>query len=101
MKIDKDKQITLLENITKSQSLRTPKETATQNRQSAEVSDKVELSGKRDEVNRIKEKVKTVSPIRQEKVDEIREALKNETYNVKGELVARAILKSQFLDEIL
>lgn len=101
MKIEKDKQVTLLENLTRSQNLRTTKEAAIQTKQDSEVSDKVELSGKRDEVNRIKEKVKTASPIRQEKVDEIREALKNETYNVKGELVARAMMKSHFLDEIL
>ncbi|MCX5815802.1 MAG: flagellar biosynthesis anti-sigma factor FlgM [Proteobacteria bacterium] len=34
-------------------------------------------------------------------VDSIKEAIQNGTYNVKGELVARGILKNSLLDEIL
>ena len=101
MKIDKEKQITLLENIGKPPNLKPSNQVGIQQKQESEVSDRVELSGKRDEVNRIKEKVKAAPPIDQEKVDAIKQALKTETYNIKGELVARAMLKSQLIDEIL
>jgi flagellar biosynthesis anti-sigma factor FlgM len=101
VKIDKDKQISLLENIGKPANLRLSKEAGVRQKADSEISDRVELSGKRDEVNRIKEKVKAAAPIDQEKVDAIKQSLKSETYNVKGELVARAMLKSQLFDEIL
>ena len=101
MKIDTDKQITLLENINRPSNLKPSKGTTTQQKQGGEISDLVELSGKREEVNRIKEKVKAAPAIDQEKVDRIKAALKTETYNMKGELTARAMLKSQLLDEIL
>ena len=101
MKIDTDKQITLLENINKPSNLKPLKGTTTQQKQDGDISDLVELSGKREEVNRIKEKVKAAPAIDQEKVDRIKESLKTQTYNMKGELTARAMLKSQLLDEIL
>ena len=101
MKIDTDKQITLLENINKPSNLKPSAGTTTQQKQDGDISDLVELSGKREEVNRIKEKVKAAPAIDQEKVARIKAALKTETYNMKGELTARAMLKSQLLDEIL
>jgi anti-sigma28 factor (negative regulator of flagellin synthesis) len=39
--------------------------------------------------------------MRQEKMESIREAIQTETYNVKGELVAKSLLKNHLLDQIL
>lgn len=101
MKIDKDKQIHLLENLSKPSSTKDRKNTAQATAQSpGDTRDKVELSGWKEEVNRLKEKVKVIPVVRADKIANIQEALKTETYNVKGELVARSILKSQLLDEI-
>ena len=101
MKIEKDTQIHLLENL-KSSSVKAKNDVSgTVTTPAINTQDKVELSSKRDEVNRLTEKVKAIPDIRPEKVAEFQEAIKNETYNPKGQLVARKILQSQFLDEIL
>ena len=101
MKIDKDKQIHLLENLSKSSSAKVNKDAAQVAAQKpSETKDKVELSSWKEEVNRLKEKVKALPAVREEKVARIQEALKAETYNIKGELVARSILKNHLLDEI-
>ncbi len=103
MKIERDKQLHLLENLSKSSSLKIKNDaTRTSNAQAAVATqDKVELSGWKDEVNALKEKVKAIPEVRAEKVAEMQETLKTETYNVKGEIVARKILQSHLLDEIL
>jgi negative regulator of flagellin synthesis FlgM len=101
MKINNEVKNSLLESLTKSKNIQTSQEADVQKKQSGGIADRVELSASKDEINRIKEKVKTVPIIRQEKVDSIREAIQTETYNVKGELVAKSILKNHLLDQIL
>jgi flagellar biosynthesis anti-sigma factor FlgM len=102
MKIDKGNQAHLLENLSKSSLLKTKKDAAkTASQTAVDTQDKVELSGWKNEVNRLKEKVKAMPAVRPEKVAEMQEALKTETYNVKGELVARKMLRSHLLDEII
>jgi flagellar biosynthesis anti-sigma factor FlgM len=102
MKIDNDKQMHLMENLSKSSLVKTKNDAANTPAAKAAVAtkDKVELSGWKDEVNRLKEKVKALPDVRMDKVAEAQEALKAETYNIKGELVARKILQSHLLDEI-
>ncbi len=102
MRIEKDTQIHLLEN-SKSSSVKTNNESVNTTTQvaAASVLDKVEISSVKDEVNRIKEKVQAIPEVRTEKVAEMQEELKNETYNPKGEIVARKILQSHLLDEII
>jgi len=39
--------------------------------------------------------------VREEKVENLRQAVQAGTYNIKGELVAKSLLKSHLLDEIL
>ena len=100
MKIEKDTQIHLLENL-KSSSVKSKNDVASTMKTAAVYTpEKVELSGKIYEVNRLKEKVKAIPAVRPEKVAEMQEALKNETYNPKGEIVARKIIQSHLLDEI-
>jgi negative regulator of flagellin synthesis FlgM len=101
MKIDNEVKSSLLESLIKSKNIKTSQETDIQKKQSGGMADRVELSVRKDEINRIKEKVKAAPIIRQEKMDSIREAIETETYNVKGELVAKSILKNHLLDQIL
>ncbi|MCX5813482.1 MAG: flagellar biosynthesis anti-sigma factor FlgM [Proteobacteria bacterium] len=100
MKILNDKNVSLLDNLIKAPNNRPLKENTTTGNGNSDMSDKVELSSRKQEIETIKEKVMALPVIRQEKVDQIREAIKAETYNVKGELVARSMLKSHLLDEI-
>ena len=101
MKINNEVKNSLLESLTKSKNIQTSQEADVQKKQSGGIADRVELSASKDEINRIKEKVRIVPIVRQEKVDSIREAIQTETYNVKGELVAKSILKNHLLDQIL
>ncbi|MGD9579127.1 MAG: flagellar biosynthesis anti-sigma factor FlgM [Syntrophorhabdus sp.] len=101
MKINNEVKNSLLESLTKSQNVRTSQEADVQKKQSGGIADRVELSGSKDEINRIREKIKAEPVVRQEKVDSLREAIRAETYNIKGELVAKSILKNHLLDQIL
>lgn len=101
MKIDNEVKSSLLEGLIKSKNIKTSQESDIQKNQSGGMADRVELSARKDEINRIKEKVKAAPVVRQEKMDSIREAIQAETYNVKGELVAKSILKNHLLDQIL
>jgi flagellar biosynthesis anti-sigma factor FlgM len=101
MKIDNEVKSSLLESLIKSKNIKTSQESDIEKKQSGGMADRVELSARKDEINRIKEKIKTVPIMRQEKMDSIRDALQTETYNVKGELVAKSILKNHLLDQIL
>jgi negative regulator of flagellin synthesis FlgM len=101
MKIDNEVKSGLLESLIKSKNIKTSQESDIQKKQSGGMADRVELSARKDEINRIKEKIKTEPIMRQEKMDSIREAIQTETYNVKGELVAKSILKNHLLDQIL
>jgi flagellar biosynthesis anti-sigma factor FlgM len=101
MKIDNEVKSSLLESLIKSKNIKTSQESDIQKKQSGGIADRVELSARKDEINRIKEKIKTAPIMRQEKMESIREAIQTETYNVKGELVAKSILKNHLLDQIL
>jgi flagellar biosynthesis anti-sigma factor FlgM len=99
MKIENGNKANLLDSLLKSGQTK-PQTQANDSRAQAGF-DKVELSTKREEINSIKDRVKAEPGIRQDKVDMMREAVQNQTYNIKGEMVARSILKSQLLDELL
>jgi negative regulator of flagellin synthesis FlgM len=100
MKVLNDKNVGLLDNLIKAPNNKPLKENAAAGKGGNGLSDKVELSSRKQEIETIKEKVMALPVIRQEKIDQIREAIKTETYNVKGELVAKSMLKSSLLDEI-
>jgi len=101
MKIEHDKKTNLLDSLVRATQSKPQKEQAVEKRNSESSFDKVELSSKKQEINALRERVKAEPAIRQDKVDAMKEAIKNETYNVKGELVVRSMLKSQLLDELL
>jgi len=100
MKISNDKNVSLLDNLIKAPNGKPLKEESITGKGKNDMSDKVELSSRKQEIETIKEKVMASPDIRQARVDQIKEAIKAETYNVKGELVARSMLKSHLLDEI-
>ena len=66
---------------------------------SPDTTDKVELSGCKDEATRLKEKAKAIPAIDEEKVARVKQAIESGTYKVNSRLVARAILKSHLSDE--
>ncbi|MCX5810678.1 MAG: flagellar biosynthesis anti-sigma factor FlgM [Proteobacteria bacterium] len=101
MKITNNKQPNVLDTLLKSVDNKPLKESVPDLRGNNNITDRVELSSKKQTIEKLIEKVKALPEIRQEKVDQIKEAIKTDTYNVKGELVARSILKSSMLDAIL
>ncbi len=100
MKISNDKQVGVLDTLIRSTNSKPLKETA-EGKAGRGVTDKVELSSRKQEVQALKERVNAEPVVRQDRVDQIKADMKAETYNVKGELVARSLLKSTLLDEIL
>jgi flagellar biosynthesis anti-sigma factor FlgM len=101
MKILNDKQVGVLDTLVRSANNKPLKETAADGRADKGVSDKVELSSRKQEIQTIRDKVDATPVVRQDKVDQIKSAITAETYNIKGELVAKSLLKSTLLDEIL
>ncbi len=101
MKISHDNNVGLVDKFIKTTNNKTLKEKAVTVNKSANTLDKVELSDRKNEIEKIAEKIKSMPVVRQERVDQIREAIKSETYNVKGELIAQSMLKSHLIDEIL
>ena len=101
MKILNDKQVGVLDTLIRSANNKPLKETAADGRANKGVLDKVELSSRKQEIQAIRNEVDATPVVRQDKVDEIKSAITAETYNVKGELVAKSLLKSTLLDEIL
>jgi flagellar biosynthesis anti-sigma factor FlgM len=101
MKIENDTKINLLDSLVKATQSQPQKEPVTEKNANGSTFDTVELSSGTQEINELTEKAKAQPAVRQEKVDAMKEAIQNQTYNVKGQLVAKSILKSQLLDELL
>jgi len=102
MKIDKDKQLQLLQNLSGPSSAKSKPDASQTAAQGAAdtTTDKVELSGSTAEVARLKAKTDAIPAVDEDKVARVKQALEAGTYNASGQLVARSILKSQLLDEI-
>jgi len=101
MKIQNDKQIVLLNNLSKPSSAKGTSDAAEGSQNVTASGDKVELSGWKNEVARLTAQVKALPDVDEAKVAGVKQAIESGTYNAKGELVARSILKSQLLDETL
>ncbi len=101
MKIANDSQIVLLNNLTKPSSIKGGSDTQGSSQNVAGTGDKVELSGWKDQVNSLKERVKALPDVNEDKVASVKQAIDSGTYNAKGVLVARSMMKSQLLDETL
>lgn len=101
MKVDNDVKPSFLDPLTRLKNVKSSQGTGTEGVKGPDTTDKVELTAKKDEINRIKEKIKSMPEVRQEKVETIRKALEEGTYTIRGELVAQRLLKDHFLDQIL
>ena len=91
----------MLKNLSASSSAKSKADTSrTAAQGSAGTTDRVELSGLKYEVARLKEKAKAIPVVDEEKVARVKQAIDSGTYDVSSRLVARGILKSQLSDEI-
>ncbi|HVN25582.1 MAG TPA: flagellar biosynthesis anti-sigma factor FlgM [Syntrophorhabdales bacterium] len=102
MKIDNSNKVQVLDHLVKSADAKPPKQGSVGQKDNVQqYTDKVELSGRKAEIDDLKARVQAAPATRQEKIDAIKEALENNTYSVKGEDIARSIIKNQVLDEAL
>jgi|GEM_PF-563143 len=103
MKIDKAKQLQLLQNLTGPSSAKAAKDASQAKAQgsSTDTTDKVELSGWKGQVASLKAKVQAMPEVDEDKVARVKQAIDSGTYNANGRMTARGMLKSQLLDETL
>jgi negative regulator of flagellin synthesis FlgM len=100
MKIDKDKQLELLQRIPGSSAAEPKSGTSAAVERPQGAPDEVELSTLKGEVARLKAKIEDIPVIDEDKVARVRQALDSGTYDVDSKAVARSILKSHLADEI-
>jgi len=101
MRIDKNVNTnSLINSAAKSAQTKSPKETAIE-KKNVDMPDKIELSGKNMDIDKLVAKANAAPSIREDKVNSIKEAIQNGTYKVKSDLVAKAVLKNTLMDEIL
>jgi negative regulator of flagellin synthesis FlgM len=101
MKIENGGKVQVLDHLVKSANAKSPKQGAVGQKDNQQIVDKVELSTRKTEIEKLKGQVKAAPATRQEKIDTIKQAIQNGTYNVKSEDVARSMLKNQLMDEAL
>lgn len=68
------------------------KNNRTENPQGTKKKDELSLSGKAQQLQSVKGKIDYSLPIREEKVAELKQQVKQGTYNVRGEEVAKKML---------
>lgn len=102
MKIQNGNKPDLIENLVKAQQIKPQKETSIkQNKIELMSYDKVEISSRKQEVDSLATEAKAQNVVREEKVERIKQAIDQGTYNAKGEIVAKSILKANICDELL
>jgi negative regulator of flagellin synthesis FlgM len=101
MRIDKDKQLQLLQNLSGPSTTKAKTDASQTTAQgSTDTTDKVELSGWKAEVASLQAKTKAIPAVDEDKVARVKQAIDSGTYNANGQMVARSILKSQLLDQV-
>ncbi len=63
--------------------------------------DRIELSVRSREIQHLDELIRSTPDVREAKVEQIRNAVENGTYNVRAEKIADKILGGNVIDEIL
>jgi negative regulator of flagellin synthesis FlgM len=63
-------------------------------------SDRIELSVRSREIQRMDEWIRATPDIREARVEQIRSAIENGTYNVKAEKIAEKIIGGNMIDEV-
>jgi len=64
-------------------------------------SDKVQISKRSKEIQRVREAVEASPDVRSEKVKELKTAVESGSYNVKGEAIAEEMIKRSVIDTLL
>lgn len=101
MKIENSGNVHVLDTLIKTGNTEAQKGSRTKPNNSQAVIDKVEISGARDEIEKLKGKIESMPSTREEKIASVREAVQSGTYKVDSQAVAKAMLKSHLLDEAL
>jgi negative regulator of flagellin synthesis FlgM len=101
MKIENSGNVHVLDTLVKTGNAEAQKGTRSKGSDSQSIVDKVEISGGRDEIEKLKGKIQSMPPTREEKIASVKEAVQSGTYKVDAQAVAKAMLKSQLLDEAL
>jgi len=102
MKVENNGKVQVLDHLVKSANTKSPKQAAVGQKEGQQQTvDTVELSERASTLEKLKGEAKATPAIRQEKIDAIKQAIENKTYNVKSEDVARSLLKNHIMDEIL
>jgi negative regulator of flagellin synthesis FlgM len=101
MKVSNDKPVSVIDYLGRSSSTVTKEKPGIEKKQGKTVEDVIELSLNKKETEKIKDRIKELPIVRADKVEQVKEAIKTGTYNVKGEAIATSMLKNGILDEIL
>jgi negative regulator of flagellin synthesis FlgM len=101
MKIENSGNVHVLDTLIKTSNAETQKGSRSKTGNNQSVVDKVEISSARDEIEKLKQKIDSLPPTREEKIAAVKEAVQSGTYKVDGQAVAKAMLKSHLLDEAL
>lgn len=103
MKILNGGKTDLLDNLVKTQQVKTQKDPSVDQKKGGGTGydDRVEISSRRQEVENLAAQAKAQPVVREEKVEVLKQAIEQGTYNAKGEIVAASILKNTILDEML
>jgi len=63
-------------------------------------SDRIELSVKSREIQQLDALIRSTPDVRMDKVEQLRSAVQNGTYNVKAEMIADKIIGGNVIDEV-
>ncbi len=63
-------------------------------------SDRIELSVRGREIQHLDEMIRSTPDVRQARIEQVRQALENGTYNVKAEMIAEKIVGGDLIDEV-
>jgi len=103
MKIQNGNKTDLLDSLLKTQQAKTQKDPSADQKKGQAIGydDKVEISSRKQEIESLTAQAKAQPAVREEKVEVLKQAIEQGTYNAKGEIVAASILKNTILDEML
>lgn len=103
MKIQNGNKTDLLDGLVKNAQVKTQKDASVEQKKGNVIGygDRVEISSRKLEIENLTARANTQPVVREEKVERLKQAIEEGTYNAKGEIVAGSILKNTILDEIL
>jgi len=73
----------------------------TQQTEAVRREDQVTVSDRAKEISKLRTDVNNIPDVRTDKVNEVKNAINNNTYNVKGEAVAGKFIKEALIDSLV